>query len=182
MKNIVIAASVLALLASCKPLARQEAVSEDKIISARLLTRVVNLVRKSRRNVTVAVKEVGNSSSNRELYDNLTNLDSAVSKVRNDYVKQLDKSIKQHIGEHGGISSGAKEHLKKEISTDYYHWANDLNDDLRKVLDNNSFYQKNKPWILYSSWSERRSQTLQNLLQALKQKIFQMPEFSIPSP
>lgn len=182
MKNIVIAASVLALLASCKPLARQEAVSEDKIVSARLLARIINLISKSRKNTTLAVKEVGNSSSNRELYDSLVNLGSVVDKVRNDYVKQFDNSIKQHIDEHGGISNGAKELLKKEISTDYYHWANNLNDELREMLTNNSTYQKNKPWILYSSWSERRSQSLQSLLQNLKQKIYRLPEFSTLSP
>lgn len=183
MKNIVIAASMLALLANCRPLARQEAVSEDKIVSVRLFARVINFIRKLRRNVAVAVEEIGNSSSNRELYDSLVNLDSAVDKVRNNYVKQLDKSIKQHISEHGSISNGAKERLKKKINTDYYDWANNLDYELKVVLANNSIYQKHKqPRVLHGAWSEGRSGVLQSLLQSLRQKIYQMPEFFTLSP
>ena len=130
------------LFVACKPIARQEAVSEDKW--ARTMKRFVqswaDLLAEQRAVVSPIVKGVRSQTEAWPLQAQLEAVDASVTYMRNsftsNYIKELDNlSLSQRV------SPEDIKQLSKEADSQYQAWAGETLASLRQALDANYFYR-----------------------------------------
>ena len=150
MRLVAVKILCLYLLASCKPLARQEeptSKEESMVVLRTVLRAIVTPIIGSKTAVQTMAKGIAKQKSYKSLSSQLQDIWWEVVEVRKGYVGGVEREVGGWVYYPKLTAAHKVDALKKQAHAKYRGWAEQVAQSVQESLDTNQLFQPSKPGL-----------------------------------
>ena len=181
MKYGIVVSVILVLISACKPIARQEPVS-DELFIGRLLMNLIYNIERSKRWTFRCIEVLSNDNifTEKEFYKKLGHLEDSIYTIKKDYTWNFSNKIEEYTKTRGSITDKKKDLFKNKLRKDYNSFTKEAKTEFDEMLDSSEFYDKSERAFAVNLWSGNWRMRASKRVNDIKKDLNMLPDFLTP--